>query len=61
MPQETKNDLMLDIDLQETEKAMKMMQLNKSPGEDGLPIEFYRAFWNEIKTYLFNSYKYSLA
>ena len=36
------------------------MQLNKSPGEDGLPIEFYRTFWNEIKTYLFNSYKFSL-
>ena len=25
-----------------------------------MPIEFYRAFWHEIKKYLFNSYKYSL-
>ena len=60
MPQETKNDLMTDIEIDEVEKSMKMLQLNKSPGEDGLPIEFYRKFWNEIKKYLFNSYKYSL-
>ena len=60
MPQNTKNLLMTDIELDEVEKSMKMMQLNKSPGEDGLPIEFYRAFWDEIKTHLFNSYKYSL-
>ena len=60
MPQDTKNELMTDIDIDEVEKSMKLMQLNKSPGEDGLPIEFYRAFWHEIKNYLFNSYKYSL-
>ena len=61
MPLETKNNLTIEIQLDEIEKTVKMMQLNKSPGEDGLPIEFYRTFWDEIKTYLINSYKYSLA
>ena len=60
MPEETKTNLMADINIDEIEKSVKMMQLNKSPGEDGLPIEFYRHFWNEISLYLFNSYKYSL-
>ena len=60
MPIEIENNLKTDIDLDEVKKAIKMMQVNKSPGEDGLPIEFYRAFWDDIKDYLFNSYNYSL-
>ena len=60
MPQEANDELMSEIDLDEIEKSIKMMQINKSPGEDGLPIEFYRTFWNYIKNHLINSYKYSL-
>ena len=33
---------------------LKTMKLNKSPGLDGLPIEFYITFWNEIGDLLFN-------
>lgn len=25
------------------------MKENKSPGQDGLPVEFYKYFWEEIK------------
>ena len=32
------------------------MKSNKSPGEDGLPIEFYRTFWNEIGGFLVSVY-----
>ena len=60
IPENIENDLKSNIDIEEIEKAMKMMQLNKSPGEDGLPIEFYRLFWDEVKEYLFDSYMYSL-
>ena len=33
-----------DILEQECVNAIKKMKSNKSPGEDGLPIEFYRTF-----------------
>ena len=36
------------------------MKNNKSPGSDGITNEFYKIFWNEIKTYLINSLNYSL-
>jgi hypothetical protein len=28
------------------------MKLNKSPGLDGLTVEFYRAFWGKLKIVL---------
>ena len=44
-------------DLNELEllKALKSMQNNKSPGNDGLTKEFYETFWNEIKNYFMYS------
>jgi len=39
--------------------ALKEMQNNKSPGSDGITIEFYKIFWNDIKTHLVNSLNYS--
>ena len=32
---------------------------DKSPGYDGTPIEFYKAPWNDIKTYFINAVNYS--
>ena len=32
-----------------TFKSLKSMENNKSPGNDGLSIEFYECFWNEIE------------
>jgi hypothetical protein len=31
------------------EEALKDMDVNSAPGPDGLPVGFYREFWNEIK------------
>ena len=49
-------------DITETELLNKIKSLpnNKTPGEDGIPAEFYKIFWVDIKNpILLNSYKYS--
>ena len=38
---------------------VKSLPNNKTPGEDGLPSEFYKVSWQDIKNYLLESYKYS--
>ena len=35
-------------------QALKTMKPGKTSGSDGLPIEFYKAFWNEISDCLFS-------
>jgi hypothetical protein len=37
---------------QELDQALKTTKNNKSPGTDGLPAEFYQAFWPDIKDVL---------
>ena len=36
------------ITLNECAKALETFQLNKAPGNDGIPIEFYETFWSLI-------------
>ncbi len=43
----------------ECSKAVNKMAKNKSPGYDGIPTEFYVTFWNEVCTYLIDSYNES--
>ena len=35
-----------EISLEELESVLNSLQSNKSPGNDGLPIEFYKTCWN---------------
>ena len=49
------------ITLDECASVIKSFALNKSPGNDGLPIEFYLKFWTEIGPMLVKSYTYSVA
>ena len=44
------------ISLKECEIAVSKMKLNKSPGEDGLPVEFYKAFWKQLGSFLVKMY-----
>ena len=41
-------------------EVVKSMQSNKTPGFDGLPIEFYSAFWPELNELLIDSFNFSL-
>ena len=48
-------------DITETDllNIIKSLPNNKTPGEDGLPAEFYKIFWADTKSILLNSYRYS--
>ena len=49
---------MLEGDIEETEvlNVIEQMALNKTPGDDGLPVEFYRTFWPNIKDLIMDAY-----
>ena len=36
-------------------QALKSMKSGKTPGSDGLPVEFYNVFWSEISDCLLNT------
>ena len=47
-----------ELTLEECTDAVFKMKLNKSPGMDGLSVEFYQTFWNNLKEFaltVFNS------
>ena len=44
------------ISLVECEVALGNMKPNKSPGDDGLPMEFYKTFWKDIGDLLVEVY-----
>lgn len=46
--QEAKGEDM-PISVEEVKKAMESLTEGKTPGHDGLPIEFYKTFWEQIK------------
>jgi hypothetical protein len=48
-----------DISLDEISKykIIKILKPNKSPGEDGVILEFYQLYWQGIKTNYLNCVK----
>ena len=56
---EHKNAMEQNISETEILKIVKNLPKNKSPGEDGLPSEFYKVFWVDIKSSLMKSYEHS--
>jgi len=40
-------------------QALKGMKPGKTPGSDGLPIEFYKVFWTKISDCLLNTINYA--
>ncbi|CAM2101642.1 unnamed protein product [Caretta caretta] len=43
-----RDQLELPLTLAEFSEALRRMPTNKSPGMDGLTVEFYRAFWTSL-------------
>jgi len=46
--EETNAELKRAISLGELHEALQSMENGKAPGIDGIPVEFYKAFWPEI-------------
>ena len=45
-----------EITESEAKIVLKNMKKNKTPGTDGFPVEFYKFFWNDISSFLINSF-----
>ena len=45
----------------EAQTSLKEMNNCKSPGSDGITVEFYKIFWNDLKQYYLDSINYSYA
>ena len=43
-----------DITVQDLQEAIKRMNNNKTPGNDGIPIDFYKVFWSQLKDTFYN-------
>ena len=54
VPEPIQKNQDVQITTQELETAIKKMNNCKTPGEDGLPIEIYKVFWNQLKEPFYN-------
>ena len=57
--EEDKNSFEHEITEQEICSMIKTFANDKSLGLDGIPIEFYKVLWDDIKTYSINVVNYS--
>ena len=42
------------ISMHQLEEAIKGMKNNKTPGSDGIPVDFYKVFWTKIKHHFYD-------
>ena len=47
--EEVRKEQVKQIVPKDLECAIKTMNNNKTPGEDGIPVDFYKVFWSKIK------------
>ena len=57
--EQIRDDLEIEITLNEISIAVKDMKNNKSPGIDGFPIEFFKFFWRDLKVWVYRFIKES--
>ncbi len=61
LTEEQKEDIDEPVTKEECYESLKSMDQNKSPGQDGLPAEFYRVFWVDISDLLMKVYNNAFA
>ena len=49
VPEQIRENQQQQITIQNLQESMARMSNNKTPGEDGIPVDFYKVFWNKIK------------
>ena len=54
VPDKIKEQQETQLNTQDLELAIKGMNNNKTPGQDGIPIDFYKVFWTKLKTIFLN-------
>ena len=62
MPKLANNDTRIcdgKLTVDECYKSLQLFESNKSPGNDGLTAEFYRAFWHTLRNLMIDSLNYS--
>ena len=59
LSENNKNIMEQDITKEEANKAVNLMKCNKSPGPDGITVEFYKSYWNIIGDELIQVYQNS--
>ena len=58
--EEQRNYCDSDFSIENMSESVKSMKNGSAPGLDGIPIEFYKIFFNQIKTVLFNCFMFSI-
>ncbi|KAL9967827.1 hypothetical protein ACROYT_G026124 [Oculina patagonica] len=62
IPKLTANDAQVcegKLTVAECFKSLQLFEKNKSPGDDGLTVEFYKAFWNVVGKIMVESLNYA--
>lgn len=54
------DNLEKSISMEELESAVKSLNKGKSPGLDGLPPEFYLAFWDQVEPLILDSMNFAI-
>ena len=55
VPKEIEEAQNQQLSLSDIETAMLKMKNNKTPGEDGIPVDFYKVFWKCLKHPFYNA------
>ena len=49
VPEEVRENQEQQLTMIDLEQAIKTMKNNKTPGQDGIPVDFYKVFWSMLK------------